>query len=386
MAYTQFDKILADHYNTFVAGAGTFGIIDHNTANIDTVWGEGNNDKGYGQSTVLAQVPIGTVVSATQWSTLITRMLAAGDHQVTSLASLPGDSVNVASNALIIGVEYEIVTAGTGDWTTCGAADSNPGTNFRATATTNGQSDGTAFRPAITTADLIIAIASMQSNIDDLFANRLNAIATATTQVEAAAGTSAWPTSSVHTINVQFTDGDAARYFFNAGGNIAITMSRTGGTADAKNDAWDDGSSGAADHGILPNSGTVELVAHGTTKTAGFGVLNTDYFIESAIGYYELGTSAIQLYQQYPVGGGVYATNNVKIECATNGVQDAAGDNGDIVTFTITMADDVAAGDPLLPDGTTTVTATVNFPATTYLTESPWGAVTFIPASTVVQT
>ena len=51
----------------------------------------------------------------------------------------------VASNALSIGVEYVISNPGTGDWTTAGAADSNTGTVFTATATTNGQSDGTAY-------------------------------------------------------------------------------------------------------------------------------------------------------------------------------------------------------------------------------------------------
>jgi len=334
MAYTQFDKILAAHYNTFVAGDGTFGIVDHNTANINTVWGEGNNDKGYGQSTVLSQVPVGTVVSATQWSTMITRMLAAGDHQVTALGDMPGD--------------------------------------------------GGAGGPAIIGGDLIVAITAMQNNVDDLFANRLNAIATAATQAEVASGSDPWPAESVHTINVQFTSGNAARYFFNAGGNIAITLERNGGAANGKNDSWDDGSSGAADHGILPNSGSIELSAHGNVKSGGFGTLNTDYFIESAIGYYELGTSAIQTYQQFAIGGGVYGTNNAMIEVATNGTVGAAGDNGDLITFTVTMTDDAA--DPPSVDGTTLARATVNFPATTYLTEASWGAVTFVPASSVVQT
>jgi hypothetical protein len=50
----------------------------------------------------------------------------------------------VASDALEIGTEYMIQTAGAGDWTTAGAADSNVGTIFTATATTNGAADGLA--------------------------------------------------------------------------------------------------------------------------------------------------------------------------------------------------------------------------------------------------
>ena len=328
MAYTQFDRILADHYNTFVAGAGTFGITDHDTANLNTIWGNGFNDKGYGQSTVLSQVPVSTVVSATQWSTLITRMLASANHQVTSLADMPG-------------------VGGGG--------------------------------PAITGGDLITAIAAMQSNIDDIFANKLNHIAPNTTQVETASGASSWEASSTHTINVQFTSGDAARYFFNAGGNIAITMGRTGGTSNAKNDSWDD----EAGAGVLPESGIVEFGAHGTVKNGGSGTLNVDYFVEAAIGYYEISASPIQVFQQFVIGGGVYGTNNALVEVQTNGVQSSSGDNGSLLTFIVTLSDDAA--DPPAVDGTTSVTATVNFPATTYLTEASWGAVTFIPASGVVQ-
>jgi len=48
------------------------------------------------------------------------------------------------------------------------------------------------------------------------------------------------------------------------------------------------------------------------------------------------------------------------------------------------MTDDAA--DPPDVDGTTAVTATVNFPGTTFLPETPWGVVTFDPVSSIVQT
>ena len=329
MAYTALDKILAAHYNTFVAGAGTFGAFDNDIANINTIWGVGFSDKGYGQSTVLDQVPIGSTVSATQWATLITRLLSAANHQVTSLGNLPGD--------------------------------------------------GGGGGPALTGGDLIAAITTLQTSVNDIFSNRLNHIATATTDVENAAGSSTWDDTSVHTINVQFTSADAARHFFNAGGNIAITGALTGGTP-AKTDSWDDG----AGAGILPESGIVRLEVHATTKTGGSGTLDTDYFIEGSTGYYELGTSPIQIFQQFTIGGGVYASNNITITAQTNGVQGPSGDNGSLITFVVTLNDVVTSGDPV--DGTTTITATVNYPATTHLTQAAWGTVTFVPASSVVQT
>jgi len=560
MAYTADDKILAEHYNLFVAGSGTFGSFSHAVANINTVWGEGNNDKGYGQSTILTQNVIGSTVTATQWSTLMTRLLSASDHQTGTITDrLPGDGDTVLSNALVIGQRYEIVATGTGNWPnagydvgvktvalsgtnnstgytagdplTIGAPDltggvqavgevtvyadgallqgrttfdtetgteinevatyydveqkstSGAGTGaeftiaksggsttytdltititkmgdgyavtdtitldgallggvtvtndltftvrtfitngtisgagittigtgyltptsfavtaaagtqgtlimtasigdpvFTATATTNGQSDGTARRPTLVTGQLIDAIDTLSTAVTDVFTQRLTAIATGSTLVENIDnGAATWANTSTFTINVQFTSGDHARYFFNSGGNIAITSGLTGGTP-AKTDGWDDGSTA----GILPESGSVELSAHATTKVGGSGTVNVDYYIESGTGYYELGLTDIQTFQQFLVGGGVYSTNNMTVEVKTNGVQGSAGDNGSLITFTVTLNDVVASGDPV--DGTTTVTATVNYPATTYLTESSWGAPTFSPASSNIQT
>lgn len=49
----------------------------------------------------------------------------------------------VASNALVVGETYKVITLGTGDYTNAGAAVNNVGVIFTATATTNGQADGT---------------------------------------------------------------------------------------------------------------------------------------------------------------------------------------------------------------------------------------------------
>jgi len=54
-----------------------------------------------------------------------------------------------ASNALVVGVQYQIVTVGTGVWADAGAPAETVGTVFTATATTNGQADGTADARAV---------------------------------------------------------------------------------------------------------------------------------------------------------------------------------------------------------------------------------------------
>ena len=562
MAYTANDKILAQHYNEFVAGSGTFGNFNHSVRNVNTVWAEGNNDRGLGQ-TPLSQAPVAAIVTATQWASIMSTLQLIDDHQDTTITNrLPGDGVNVASNALVIGSWYTVVggSEGTGDWPsagfdaglemvtkggtnnstgytdgdalTIGAPDLTGGTQavgsimtyqdgaliqgvtgftptgvetneintyyevgqkstsgsglgvsftiakaggaidysdltititspgygysngdtividgtrlggatitndltltittfvangtikdvgvttigtgytsiptvtaptgtigtltltgvigeqaFKATATTNGQADGIARRPTIVADQIIAYVDTLDTSITEVFAAAAtpDAIATATTAVEVASDTNDWNVTSVHTINVQFTSGDHARYFFNAGGNIAIEVERNGGTGTAKDLAWDDQTSGDADHGILPNAGAVTMGAHGTNKLGGYtsATLETE---ETTIGYYELGLTDITLYQLFDQGGSVYSSNNLTIEAKSNGVQGAAGDNGDLITFTITMSD--SAGDPPDVTGTTLARATVNYPATTYITNS-WGTVSFLPASTVVQT
>lgn len=56
-----------------------------------------------------------------------------------------------ASNALVIGVQYQIVTVGAGTWADAGASSEAIGTVFTATATTNGAADGTADARAVCT-------------------------------------------------------------------------------------------------------------------------------------------------------------------------------------------------------------------------------------------
>ena len=79
-----------------------------------------------------------------------------------------------ASDALVIGVQYIIVTVGSGTWADAGASSEAIGTVFTATATTNGDSDGTADARAI--CKLVqgepLAIGEMQVEISpELFAS-----------------------------------------------------------------------------------------------------------------------------------------------------------------------------------------------------------------------
>ena len=178
-----------------------------------------------------------------------------------------------------------------------------------------------------------------------------------------------WDDTSVHTIAVEFATPDEARFFFNAGGNIEITASRAGGGSGEDNAAFDQ---------LLPDVNIVRFSAQGTNKIGGLGTPVTE---ATTIGYYDMTTSPSTVFQQNPTG---YTSGTFfRIDVQTNGVDQAgSGDAGDILTFTSTMATTTTVSPGV--DGTCTVTATVNFPSTVYLTNT-WGAVTF-PTVTVVQT
>jgi len=320
MAYQALDLILAEHYNTFVAGNGTFGVSDNDVANINTVWGVGYGDKGYGQGTILTQVTPGTAVSATQWQTLINRLLTADDHQdIDNLGDMPGD--------------------------------------------------GGAGGAALTTGNLIEAIATMQANATSVFDNRLLSVAPVAGTAETASDTNSWDVDSVHTINVQFDSGDEARYFFNAGGQLDITASRSGGGSGEDNAAFDQ---------LLPDINIIRFGAQGTNKIGGAG---TPAIENTVFGYHDLTTSPSQIFRQYATG---YAATNILVEVqgSTPDV-DGNGDVGLRITFTVTMATTTTV--PPGVDGTTSVTVTPNYPATTYIADA-WGTITYNPASTVVQT
>ena len=78
MTYSTGGLIQATDYNKFVQGGAA---VDHNVANVNSIWGTGYGDKGYGQSGLLATVSTSNTVTATQWATLIARLNSISAHQ-----------------------------------------------------------------------------------------------------------------------------------------------------------------------------------------------------------------------------------------------------------------------------------------------------------------
>lgn len=312
MAYAQGDLILKDHYNIFSTGTAA-GTADNNIANINTVWGVGNGQKGYGQSTVLTPVTTGAVVTATQWSTLIARLNSILTHQ-----------------------------AGAGSGVTSPVAG-----------------------------DLVAYLSTLSGKVTDAYNNRLNFNSTrgtpSTTNYD---GTwnSATPTTFQQVRTVTFVDSDSARYFFNSGGRIGISLSiPAGGTDNTKETTWGT---------LLASVGTLSLDALTNVRSGSGNTLTTD---GSAIGFWDL-TGTDQTLIKLTNLTSPYNTNFVEVLCKVTGVAGANGGLGTTLTFTINYNDAAAdtAYDASTPDAinmTVRASVTITPPETTNLTAT-WGTVT----------
>ncbi len=167
MAYATGDNILDDHYNGFATS-------------VNAIWGTGDGDKGYGQSSTVAAVDTSTNVAASQWTTLLAR--------VTSMKNQQGSSITAY-------------------------ADPQAG-------------------------DIIQALTAIGTNIATVTTNRLQTAATGSNITQTVTNTSTFTGTITQTCTLTFAGGNEARYFFNTGGRISISWSITGGTSDPKYDNW----------------------------------------------------------------------------------------------------------------------------------------------------
>ena len=181
MTYSTGSLIIDDDYNIFATGNAS-GTGDNNVANLNTVWGTGTGDKGWGQSSPISAVSAGSTITATQWTTLLNRMVAEANHTNTSITTITNPSVG----------------------------------------------------------DTITAYSALSTNITNIFNGRNNAAAVGTTITANGVATrsTAWATSLTATHTITFASADAMRYWFNAGGRITWAGARSGGSVNDKNTSW----------------------------------------------------------------------------------------------------------------------------------------------------
>lgn len=324
MTYTAGSTILATDYNEF-ASTGA--------ANVNGIWSTGATSFGYGEA-ALSTVSAAATITATQWSTLNSRISSMASHQGTTITSranpVAGNTIAILAN---LNTDLTTLTTNRGNASASGAQ----------TTTFSGTSSKTT-----------------------------------TTGI----GDTAWTITFTHTIT--WASANAARYFFNAGGRIKweTNKSSTGADGDAE---WNDlATTLAGDIYITGGVATQTIAATsytGTTKVGGTGTPNT---LATTTGWYDLLTTDTLIYRQYadtaPYTGQFIAVNAKTAGAGTQLVltttwTDPGGDPSPGGNNVITGG--TATGSPFSTFGTAPATVVTLFvPSSTYLTSAAWGTPT----------
>ena len=309
MSYAQYGTIQATDFNTLI------GANPGSTANVlNTVWATGSANAGYGQ-TAIANVAAGDSITASRWAALVSNTASSATHQNSSISAVTAP-----------------VSGGT-----------------------------------------ITYLSAIPTNLQTVYTNRLNAVSQSSTTSNTVVSGSTWSGIATFTQTSTFANGDAARYFFNSGGQLAINVSLANTTAGIN----------LLLNQFCTNVGTVVMSSvtsgtatiagtsyNGVTKVGGGGNAPT---ISTNSGYYSWTTSNANVFTQTAsTGPSGYLGTFVRVIVKTNGPVGGNGDVGNVVTV-YTVWDEI-------PDGLTVGTG-----ATTVLTVRPpevtniantWGTIT----------
>jgi hypothetical protein len=309
MSYAQFGLIQAADYNTLV---GTNPNTTPGTLN--TVWSTGGTTAGYGQ-TALATVAVAQTVGAAEWANLTGKTSNSASHQGTTITSVTTPAVG------------GVVT----------------------------------YNSAIPT------------NLSTIYTSRLNAASQGATSANSAVFGSTWSAALTFTHTVTFANGDAARYFFNSGGQLKLTCSHANTTAGINLLFNQLCSNIGTVVQSAPSSGSVTISStsyNGVTKIGGGGNAPT---VSTNSGYYAMTTANTTIFTQTAsTGPSGYLSTFIRAIAKSNGTQGSNGDTGSVITI-YTIWDEVPDG--LVVGTGSTVTLTAQAPETTYLGNS-WGTIT----------
>lgn len=268
MSYTGGSIIVASDYLTFrgdkAPNEAYLNDIDA-TNKVAALIGVGYGQRGYGQTNFSLPVPSSnTVVRSSTWNNLRSAMSAINVHTGINLELQPA----LSAGSLIV------------------ANDGRP---------------------------QYVNIPTLISTLD---ANRLLIVSnqSSITSVLTSTRTTAWTNSVTHEFTATFQTEDLARYFFNAGGEIRLAASRTGGVSTGPNIAITD---------LLSSSGTIRMGAVSTSYTGTSGT------VASSIGYYGLTNNYQQLYTN--TGTGPYANVNYTITARRENYVGENGGNGNLI-------------------------------------------------------
>jgi hypothetical protein len=314
MSYAQFGLVEATDFNTLVGGNPT------STANtLNATWATGSGQGGYGQ-TAVANVMAGQPVAASSWASLVNNTASAAAHQGSSITSVTAP-----------------VAGG-----------------------------------------LVTYISAIPTNLQTIWGSKGNAAAQGSTSANTQTTTAAWTDYANFTFTCTFANGDAARYFFNAGGQLKFQCSHS--NTDAGINAAMNTLATATGTVVLSgqNSGSRTIAStafNGVTKIGGSGSPT----ISTNSGYFGLTTSNVTIFDQDSGTAPYTSTVQIQYLARTNGVQGSNADNGSVVTVHCLF--DKISGNGTLGSGSS-VTCTLVPPSTTNLANT-WGAITLAGANVV---
>jgi len=168
---------------------------------------------------------------------------------------------------------------------------------------------------------------NLMLNVKDCWDNRFAPAARSTSTDSSKTYTSSWNTTLTQETTFTWANEGLCRAYFNGGGRIGFSASRSGGSSTTQNTNWTD---------TLSAMGSVFL-QHNT----GAGSSGTN----AGIGFYELGTGYTTIWTKF--GSGSYASNFFKMEVKVNSTT-----NPTVLTAKATFSDPHAEGAGALgPDG-----------------------------------
>jgi hypothetical protein len=326
MAYTGAGQLIeAWDYNRLTWGGNTTGTYTSTPSNLAYVWGIGNGPIGYGQdASVLTTVSAGGTVSATQWSSFVQRLNLCLAHQSGTAAQLAsGSNIGITSGATIQYFSNVVTAVGTVN------------TNYASFNSTQGSTTtGANFAAAYTAA-----------------------AGTATGEITVAQRT------------ITFASANAARYFFNAGGqlNYRITsVSNNNGTTRS-----------AAIADLLANQYKGTTAIQNTTNgglTGTGGTVNTN---TTNAGYRNFPVApTYTIYQKVTSTYSSYSADFVNFYMGASGVTGSNGDNGAVLYFYLNVSSPGHSGFNDALNVTVNHQVDIVYPETTYLSGTAWGTPT----------
>jgi hypothetical protein len=228
----------------------------------NAIWGTGTGDRGYGQTTLSA--PTAGIPVDLGYSNLRTVLASMCSWQNTATTLLPS-SGSVARGASIVAFPT-------------GETPSFP--------------------------DLVALVDT----------NRLNyqiGNMTLASSVASTTRSTTWTSFIQAGFSIQFADENAARYFFNTGGELRLALSHPS-TASSQDTDW---------HNMLDNS-NIAFRAHSTAKLSGNGT-------GSSIGYYELTTDWQAVFTIN--GTGAYSANSMVVYARADAIPGVNGAKGSLI-------------------------------------------------------